>query len=87
MVHWSYDGQFLAVDDISDYIRIYDTTTWELIDKLKGHSYGPTSFDWSCNDLCASGSFDNQIKIWRFNETPNTFILEKELELTFDQTE
>jgi len=84
LVQWNYNGKLLAVNSFSE-MRIYDTDSWKIIDYLPGHSYGVFSFDWCDKDnRCSSGSFKNEIKIWKFDDTTNSFNLEKQLELAFD---
>ncbi|KAF9274730.1 hypothetical protein BGZ88_002831, partial [Linnemannia elongata] len=59
------DGSLLAVGYASGNARLYDTTTWEEIHSLHGHTDMVLSITFSCSGLLvASGSADTTVRLW-----------------------
>ncbi|MBF2047921.1 MAG: NACHT domain-containing protein [Elainella sp. C42_A2020_010] len=64
-VAFSSDGRFLASADSNGKVSIWDTTTFQLLAKLSGHTSCVLSVAWKPGTtILASGSDDGTIRIW-----------------------
>ncbi|KAG0022811.1 hypothetical protein BGZ80_011092 [Entomortierella chlamydospora] len=62
---FSPDGKILAVGTWNGEIHLYETSGWERIRSLKGHSDGASDVAFSAaSDRIASVSFDNTVRLW-----------------------
>ena len=62
---FSRDEELLAIGSWDNGIRIYDTTTWEQTQTLKGHTGEVTCVAFSSDrNLLVSGGKDNTVRIW-----------------------
>ena len=64
-LEFSHNGTRLATAGKDRSLLIYDTTDFNVIHKLEGHSQGVAQFAWSPDDLrIISGSQDNTARVW-----------------------
>jgi WD40 repeat protein/predicted Ser/Thr protein kinase len=68
-VAFSPDGQRLAVAGTDRVVTLFDTTTWEVMTRLEGHSAYVKDVDWSPDgETLATASGDGTVRLW--NTTP-----------------
>lgn len=59
------DGKYLAAGSLDTVVRIWDATTGQLLDKLKGHKDSVYSVAFSPDGkFLVSGSLDKTLKMW-----------------------
>ncbi|MCB2194395.1 MAG: WD40 repeat domain-containing protein [Bacteroidetes bacterium] len=64
-VSFTPDGKYLLVGTLDEYIRIFDTSEFELINKLKAHHNGTGYIDFSKDgNLMVSGSIYKELIVW-----------------------
>lgn len=66
-LRFSADGRLLAVRDQNGLIRLWNTSTWEVEGKLKGHagSVGGLAFAPDGATLVTGGADDNSVRVWK----------------------
>ncbi|KAG1847244.1 WD40-repeat-containing domain protein [Suillus tomentosus] len=64
---WMSDGKKLISSSSSDLIRIYDTTAWEQIAILEGHTDLVTAITLSQNDRLLVSASDNTVRLWNLD--------------------
>lgn len=75
------DGKFLAAGSLDTVVRIWDTTTGQLLDKLKGHKDSVYSVAFSPDGkYLVSGSLDRTLKMWDMASLRNALASGKEPE-------
>lgn len=76
-VAWSSDGRLLASGSSDFTIKIWDTTSGQLLHTLIGHSHMVHSMVWSPDgQFLASGSSDATIRLWNYRTGKAVRILE-----------
>jgi WD40 repeat protein len=67
-IEFSPDSQTLATSSYDDTVRIWDRSTYKLVETLKGHQNRVTGVSFNQNGtLLASGSEDRTVRIWKYN--------------------
>lgn len=73
-VAWSKDGHSLAVGNAAGTVRIWDTTTWQVIHEATPH-WQITDMAWSPDGRLAVAARDNTITVWDRSGTRLTQVL------------
>lgn len=75
-IDWSPNGMFLASGHGAHEIRIWDTSNWQLLKCLRGHTGAVNAVRWSSDgNLLGSASQDTTARIWSMDETAELNIL------------
>ena len=81
---WSKDGRYLAVGLASGNVRILDTSSWQIIQELEGHTAAPLSIDWhNSGTRLATGSRDRTLRIWDIESGNSVLTIPQDADVRF----
>lgn len=70
----SYDSRLVATGNLDKMVRVWETHTGQLMEKLEGHRDSVYSVAFMPNDELISGSLDKTIKLWKLGTIIKGFV-------------